>query len=399
MVCNALLTKTRAHMFADINELKDGILPCQWLSVAAAEEIITGPYRIPESNYQPASLDLRLGEKAYRLRCSFLPDSRKVEEKLEDLTMGELDLRDGAILEKDRPYLIPLLEELKLPEYIHAKTNPKSSIGRLDIFTRVITDSSHKFDEIRAGYSGQLYLEVVSRSFTVKVQKELSLNQLRLIKGDASCDKDKVQAQHQKLPILRGGGGQPRDIGSGNRVSLSVNLQKDGWPISGWRAKKNSGLLDLVSGAQFEALEYWEPIEADSRERLILEPEEFYLLASEEAVCIDPMFAAEMTPYDPSSGEVRTHYAGFFDPGFGYGGKAGPHGVRAVMEVRAHDVPFMMEHGQKVCTLAFEEMLERPAKLYGAKIGSSYQGQGLTLSKYFLPPREIQGSFTNIPRS
>ena len=381
-------------MFADINELKDGILPCQWLRKAAAEDIIAGPYRIPESNYQPASLDLRLGETAYRLRCSFLPGSKTVKEKLEDLTMGELDLRDGAILEKDRPYLIPLLEELDLPDFIRAKANPKSSIGRLDIFTRVITDSSHKFDEIKAGYSGQLYLEVVSRSFTIKVQKELSLNQLRLIKGDSSCDEDQVRAQHQKLPILRGGDGQPRDIEeSGNRVSLSINLLKDGWPISGWRAKKNSELLDLVSGEQFEALEYWEPVVADSRDRLILEPEEFYLLASEEAVCIDPMFAAEMTPYDTSSGEVRTHYAGFFDPGFGYGGKTGPHGVRAVMEVRAHDVPFMIEHGQKVCTLAFEEMLERPDKLYGPKIGSSYQGQGLTLSKYFLPPPETQGGF------
>ena len=380
-------------MFADINVLKDGILPSQWLRMAAAEDIITWSYRIPESNYQPASLDLRLGEKAYRLRCSFLPDSRKVEEKLEDLTMGELDLRDGAILEKGRPYLIPLLEELNLPEYIHAKTNPKSSIGRLDIFTRVITDSSHKFDEITSGYRGQLYLEVVSRSFTIKVQKELSLNQLRLIKGDASCDADRVQAQHRKMPILRGGDGKPRDIGSGNRVSLSVNLLKDGWHISGWRAKKNSELLDLVSGAQYAALEYWEPVVAESRNRLVLEPEEFYLLASEEAVCIDPMFAAEMTPYDPSSGEVRTHYAGFFDPGFGYGGKTGRPGVRAVMEVRAHDVPFMMEHGQKVCTLAFEKMLERPEKLYGPKIGSSYQGQGLTLSKYFLPPPETQGSF------
>ena len=380
-------------MFADIQKLKDGILPSQWLRIAAAEDIITGAYRIPESNYQPASLDLRLGEKAYRLRCSFLPDSRGVKEKLDDLTMGELDLRDGAILEKNRPYLIPLLEELRLPEYIHAKTNPKSSIGRLDIFTRVITDSSHKFDEITSGYRGQLFLELVSRSFTIKVQKELSLNQLRLIKGNSSCDEEKVRAQHQKIPILRGGNGKPRDIGPGNRVSLSVNLLKDGWPISGWRAKKNSGLLDLVSGAQYDALEYWEEVAADSRDRLILEPEEFYLLASEEAVCIDPMFAAEMIPYDPSSGEVRTHYAGFFDPGFGYGSKKGPHGVRAVMEVRAHDVPFMIEHGQKVCTLALEEMLERPDKLYGPKIGSSYQGQGLTLSKYFLPPRELQGSF------
>ena len=380
-------------MFADIQKLKDGILPSQWLRIAAAEDIITGAYRIPESNYQPASLDLRLGEKAYRLRCSFLPDSRGVKEKLDDLTMGELDLRDGAILEKNRPYLIPLLEELRLPEYIHAKTNPKSSIGRLDIFTRVITDSSHKFDEITSGYRGQLFLELVSRSFTIKVQKELSLNQLRLIKGNSSCDEEKVRAQHQKIPILRGGDGKPRDIGPGNRVSLSVNLLKDSWPISGWRAKKNSGLLDLVSGAQYDALEYWEEVAADSRDRLILEPEEFYLLASEEAVCIDPMFAAEMIPYDPSSGEVRTHYAGFFDPGFGYGSKKGPHGVRAVMEVRAHDVPFMIEHGQKVCTLALEEMLERPDKLYGPKIGSSYQGQGLTLSKYFLPPRELQGSF------
>ena len=376
-------------MFDAINEIESGgVLSTRWLKEAANDDVIfTERFKIPESNFQPASLDLRLGERAHRLRCSFLPDASSVWDKLPDLAMEEIDLRDGAILERNRPYLIPLIEELRLPEGIRAKTNPKSSTGRLDIFTRVITDYSHLFDEIREGYHGQLFLEVVSRSFTIKVRTELSLNQLRLIKGDPACEPGELLELHRTEPIVLSQAGQLNHLlepAIDNTLGLSANLGGDrSW--AGYRAKKNSSLLDLSRERHYDPGDYWEPIYADHARRLILEPEEFYLLTAAEGVRVRPEYAAEMTAYDPSSGELRTHYAGFFDPGFGFGEHGDLPGVQPVMEVRAHDVPFMIEHGQRVCTLTFERMLQRPEKLYGAEIGSSYQGQGLILSKHFLP--------------
>ncbi len=376
-------------MFDDINEIEaGGILPTRWLQEAAKDDVIfTEQYKIPEANFQPASLDLRLGDRAHRLRCSFLPDASRVRDKLPDLSMETIDLRDGAILERNRPYLVPLIEQLRLPPGIRAKTNPKSSTGRLDIFTRVITDRSHKFDEIDEGYDGPLFLEVVSRSFTIKVKTSLALNQLRLIKGNADCASGELLGLHNQKPVLLSEVGQlgyhnaPTED---NRVALSANLGGDRESV-GYRAKKNSSLLDLSREYHYDPGDYWEPVYAERPRRLVLEPEEFYLLTSAESVRVPPRYAAEMTAYDPSSGELRTHYAGFFDPGFGWGQHGNLGGVRPVMEVRAHDVPFMIEHGQKVCTLTFEKMLESPEKLYGPEIGSSYQGQGLILSKHFLP--------------
>ena len=411
-------------MFDDINQIRSGgVLPTQWLRKAANDNVILSErFKIPEANYQPASLDLRLGERAHRLRCSFLPDASTVLSKLRSLAMGEIDLRDGAILERNQPYLIPLIEELHLPEGIRAKTNPKSSTGRLDIFTRVITDNSHRFDEIRAGYSGQLFLEVVSRSFTIKVRSELSLNQIRLIKGKSELEPGSLREAHHNEPVVfpqpgRSNVPEPED---NNTITLSANLAGEREGV-GFRAKKNSSLLDLSREFHYDPGDYWDPVRTDRTRSLILEPEEFYLLTSAETVRIQPNYAAEMTPYDPSSGELRTHYAGFFDPGFGYnpqgnladgqpvmpgleydpqeslsGGQPaipgleydpqeGLAGSQPVMEVRAHDVPFMIEHGQKICTLTFERMLEIPEKTYGEGIGSSYQGKGLVLSKHFLP--------------
>ena len=376
-------------MFDSINEIEaQGILSTKWLREAVSGDVIfTEVYKIPEANFQPASLDLRLGDTAHRLRCSFLPDVSSVDEKLEDLAMGEVDLRDGAILERNRPYLIPLIEELRLPETITAKANPRSSTGRLDIFTRVITDRSHKFDEITAGYQGRLYLEVVSRSFTIKVQTGLSLNQLRLVKGDPQCLPGEIMGLHRESPILVDSEArlaQISDPDESNAVHLGVDLV-GGRNGVGFRAKKNSNLLDLSRKRFYDPGDYWEPVFADRTRRVILEPEEFYLLTAAESVRVPPDYAVEMTAYDPSSGELRTHYAGFFDPGFGYGDQGKVQGVKPVMEVRAHDVPFMMEHGQKVCTLTYQRMMESPEKLYGPEIGSSYQGEGLTLSSHFLP--------------
>ena len=366
----------------EIPEELQGVLPVQWLKKAAASGVIrASDGAIPEANFQPASLDLRLGDTAYRLRCSFLPDSQAVQDKLGDFTMGEFSLVEGAVLERNRPYLIPLMEELRLPGNVRARANPRSTTGRLDIFTRVITDYSHRFDEISGGYRGRLYLEVVSRSFTVRVRTGVSLNQLRLIKGDAHCGDQLILEAHGRDPLVLFGGGQlaltAPDVADG--LSLGVDLVGDEYGVVGYRAKKNSSLIDLSLVGEYDANEFWEPIAAEPKQRLVLEPEEFYLLMSAESVRIRPDFAAEMTALDPHIGEFRTHYAGFFDPGFGYTDQ----GTRAVMEVRAHDVPFMIEHRQRVCKLGFERMLETPEFSYGEEIGSSYQGQTLKLSKHF----------------
>jgi dCTP deaminase len=366
----------------------EGVLPAQGLREAIAQEWIgAGQWRIPAESVQPASVDLRLGEHAWALRCSFLPDSNStVEEKIEDLAFERIDLRDGATFERDRPYLVPLIEELRLPGEIRAKANPKSSTGRLDVFTRVLTDRNHRFDEIGAGYRGKLYLEVVPRTFAIRVKTGLALNQVRLIRGDARLDDEELVRLHGECPLLyldsRPLPLSEISLADGLFVSLDVSGGADS--IVGYRAKKNSLPIDLTRVGALRWQDYWEPVHPERGARIVLEPEVFYLLLSAEGVSIPPSYAAEMLAYDPTAGELRTHYAGFFDPGFGYARGADSHGSRAALEVRARDVSFMVEHGQPVCKLAFEAMSEEPDVLYGADIGSNYQGQQTMLSKHFL---------------
>jgi dCTP deaminase len=364
------------------------VLPSQQLREAIdAGWVSAGDYRIREEAIQPASIDLRLGPKAWALRCSFLPDAdSSVEEKTEGLAFQELDLRDGATLERDRPYLIPLIEELALPDEIRARTNPKSSTGRLDVFTRVITDRNHRFDEIRSGYHGRLYLEVVPRSYAVQVKEGLALNQLRLTGEDATLSDDELRSLHEEFPLLyldshpiRGS-----ELSISGGLFLSVDL-RSGPPESlvGFRAKKNSLPIDLSSIRRYSWRDFWEPVYPEAGSRIVLEPEVFYLLLSAEGVCIPPDYAAEMMAYDPTAGELRTHYAGFFDPGFGFDPSGARHGSRAALEVRARDVPFMVEHRQPICKLAYERMAATPDVLYGEALGSNYQGQETMLSKHF----------------
>ena len=362
----------------------EGIFPSHWLRQAVDSGLVSSAeYRIPDESFQPASLDLRLGPKAYRLRCSFLPHDKSVEDKQTDFVMDEIDIRDGAILERERPYLIPLIEELRLPPNIYAKTNPRSSTGRLDIFTRVITDHSDRFDEIKPGYHGKLYLEVASRSFTIYVKEGISLNQLRLIKGAYIASHRPEQAGDDQPQTQPDKPGDPADVRAANSVFLSIDLSGDADRVVGYKARRNSFLLDLATVDKYDVEDFWEPVFRERQQRLVLEPEEFYLLLSSETVTVPPGYAAEMTAYDPTSGELRTHYAGFFDPGFGYDHQGLSHGSKAVLEVRAHDVPFMIENRQKVCRLEFQTMAEAPGVLYGADVGSSYQYQELTLSKHF----------------
>lgn len=369
-----------------------GVLPSQALTKAVELGMIdAGDFRIPTSSIQPASIDLRLGEVAYRIRCSFLPDTRPVEVKLKEFVVDELDLRrEGAVLETNRPYLIPLTEELQLPPELKGKTNPKSSTGRLDVFTRVITDQSFRFDEIRPGYRGRLYLEVVPLSFTVRVRQGLALNQLRLATGSPRLNDEEIRSLHREHPLLyREGRPVPtNDLVTADGVFLSLDLRGDATGRVGYRAKDFAPPLEMYREAAYDWEDYWEPVHREDGDRIVLAPGRFYLLLSDEAVEIPPGYAAEMAAYDPTSGELRTHYAGFFDPGFGFDAAGRFHGSRAALEVRAHDVPFMIDHRQRVCKLSFERLVEEPQVLYGESIGSAYQQQTDTLSRHFRRPAE-----------
>ncbi len=379
----------------------DGVFPIQWLEAAAEAALVGATTPIPPASFQPASLDLRIGPVAHRLQCSFLPSRAPVEDRLKTLAMGEVDLtREGGVLETNRPYLIPLLEELDLPDDVHARANPKSSTGRLDVFTRIITDEGQTFDDIRPGYRGRLYLEVVPLSFTIRVREGLSLNQLRLARGDTRLSGDDVRALHAETPIVFRGG-SPREEGDilirGGGVFLGLDLEPDGTGSVGYRAKKNSQLVDM-SRIDHAPDDFWEPVRGEHG-GVVLEPEEFYLLMSVDAVRIPPSVASEMTAYDPTSGELRTHYAGFFDPGFGHAPEGGTVGSRAALEVRAHDVPFLIEHGQPVCKLAFERMAAIPDRLYGWDLGSSYQDQAVTLGKHFVRHVERRPGQLRLPNA
>lgn len=370
---------------------KSGVLPSQFLRAAIGAGVIdAGGFTIPPANIQPASLDLRLGETAYRIRCSFLPAHQTVERRVKDFVIDELDLHGaGAVLETNRPYLIPLKERLALPPNVRGKANPKSSTGRADVFTRIITDGSYRFDEVAAGYQGGLYLEVVPLSFPIRVREDLSLNQLRLSVGRAGLDDEEVRTFHAGLPILfsQGIAVAAESLALSDGLFLGLDLRGDAGGRVGYRARGSAPLLDLTRVGVADPEPYWEPVRREDGDRIILTPNDFYLLMSYESVTVPPSLAAEMTAYDPTSGELRTHYAGFFDPGFGYDPAGDFHGSTAALEVRAHDVPFMIEHGQRVCKLTFERMLEEPVQLYGQGIGSNYQQQTETLGKHFrLPP-------------
>jgi dCTP deaminase len=364
-----------------------GVVPSQLLSEAVDEGFIdAGQFKIQPESIQPASLDLRLADRAYRLRCSFLPDNEPVRDKMKPLIVDELDLREeGAVLEPNRPYLIPLRESLKLPRGVRAKANPKSSTGRLDVFTRVITDCSFRFDEIGAGYAGELFLEVVPLSFAVRVREGLSLNQLRLLVGRPLLTDDELQARHAVEPFLyRNGRALPaQQLATADGLFLSLDLRGDAAGRVGYRAKQNTPRLVMANIRAHAIEDFWEPVTREAGNRIVLDPERFYLLLSDESVRVPPDLASEMTAFDPTSGELRTHYAGFFDPGFGFSPGDELKGSRAALEVRAHDVPFMIEHGQRVCKLTFERMLAPPEKLYGSSVASHYQGQVDTLSKHF----------------
>jgi dCTP deaminase len=366
---------------------QNGILPDCMIAALVQQGAIQPSADLAKDQIQPASLDLRLGDIAYRVRASFLPGPRTtVAQRIDEWKLHEISLAHGAVLETSCVYIVPLIEALALPDDIEAVTNPKSSTGRLDVFTRVIADATRGFDRVGAGYHGPLYAEISPRTFPILVRRGSRLSQIRFRRGSAGLDVASLRTLH--------GVEQPVDATADITGGIVVSVDLSGFPAGsqppmgqtaptvGFRAKRHTAVVDVESRARYHVLDFWEPIQARKEKTLILDPDEFYILASKEAVQVPPDYAAEMVPFDPLMGEFRVHYAGFFDPGFGYAA-AGGSGARAVLEVRSREVPFILEHGQIVGRLVFEKMLKRPATLYGQGIGSNYQAQGLKLSKHF----------------
>jgi dCTP deaminase len=352
-----------------------GVLPSQKIKdmINTNKIIVTNP--IDSDQIQPASLDLRLGNTAYRVRASFLAGSgNTVAERLDDFKMHEINLQNGAVLEKGCVYVVPLMESLALPEYINAVANAKSSTGRLDLFTRCITDHGIEFDRIEKGYSGPLFAEISPRSFSVLVKPGMRLNQIRFREGKSVLSDDELSQMHDNIGLVD----SPAQIDQGLGFSVDLDLPNG---LVGYRAKPHTGLINLDNINYYNIDDYWEPVFAHNK-RIILDPGAFYILVSREAVHIPPECAAEMAPYLAMVGEFRVHYAGFFDPGFG-NIDAGGKGSRGVLEVRCHEAPFALEHGQSVGRLVYEKMSEIPDILYGSDLKSNYQGQGLKLSKHF----------------
>ena len=359
--------------------MTSGVLPAQALRQLIAQGALSATPAIRDDQIQPASLDLRLGPVAYRVRASFLAgNGRRVQDRLDEFTMHKVNLAEGAVLEKNCVYVIPLAERVALPQGVTAVANAKSSSGRLDLLTRTITDGGTEFDRIPEGYAGPLYAEVCPRSFSVLVRAGQRLNQIRFRQGQAVLSDAKLATLHAAEPLVSGEAVISEGLG------FSVDLKPATGTLVGYRAKPHTGVIDLDRIGHYPASDFWEELHTRDG-RIILDPGAFYILVSREAVTIPPDYAAEMAPYLAMVGEFRVHYAGFFDPGFGHA-VAGGAGSRGVLEVRCHEAPFVLEHGQVVGRLVYEHMSERPETLYGAGIASNYQGQGLKLAKQFRTP-------------
>jgi len=353
-----------------------GVLADTTIREMIAGGAIAADPAVTDAQVQPASLDLRLGTVAYRVRASFLAgQDRSVAARIAEFEMHRIDLTTGAVLEKGCVYVVPLMERLALPEGVTAVANAKSSTGRLDLLTRTITDGGVEFDRIPDGYTGPLYAEICPRSFSVLVRPGMRLNQIRFRRGQTVLDDAALAALHTRTPLVTGKALISEGLG------FSVDLRPAAGDLVGYRAKPHAGVIDLDRIGHYAPLDFWEEVRSRDA-RIILDPGAFYILVSREAVTIPPDYAAEMAPYLAMVGEFRVHYAGFFDPGFGWA-EAGGAGSRGVLEVRCHESPFVLEHGQVVGRLVYERMAENPDRLYGAGLKSNYQGQGLKLSKHF----------------
>jgi dCTP deaminase len=359
-----------------------GIIPSQGIADLIRTGEIASLVAIEPDQIQPASIDLRLGPRAYRVQASFLPgpDATVMDRVAQLDGLPPIDLSEAAVLEKGAVYVIELLESVRLSSGLEGRANPKSSTGRLDVLTRLITDRATAFDRVEKGYRGPLYVEVAPMSFSVVVRQGTRLNQLRFHRGSPELPASEVLKLYDDEQLSKAPWGVLLPL-RGNYVPVSVDLGIEGHGIVGFRAKKNSKKIDMSLIAHYEPSEFWEPIYSASG-TLNLDRDDFYILATKEEIGVPPHLAAEMVPYDPGSGEFRVHYAGFFDPGFGWDGKAG--GSKAVLEVRSYGVSFTLEHGQIVGWLNYGWVATgRPDRIYGADIKSNYQGQGVALAKHF----------------
>jgi dCTP deaminase len=361
-----------------------GVFPASLIERLASQGAISPARPFDVDQVQPASLDLRLGAFAWRIRASFLPGpDHTVADRIESLALHRLDLTEGAVLERNCVYLVPLLESLALPPEVSAGANPKSSTGRLDVFTRVIGDHARGFDILPEGYAGALYLEISPRTFPVRVRTGSRLSQMRFRVGDTRLDAAEHRALHDAETLMIDGN---EPVGQG--VPLSIDLKGEGRKgLIGFRSKRHTNVIDMDLKDTLDVLDFWDPLVNRGSDQFILDPDEFYILVSREALHVPPGYAAEMVPFDPLVGEFRVHYAGFFDPGFGHSA-AGGTGARAVLEVRSREVPFLVGHGQTIGRLVYERLAAPADRLYGAGLGSNYQAQTLKLSKHFRPYRQ-----------
>jgi dCTP deaminase len=365
----------------------DGILVYQQIRELIAQGHLASNPEIAPTQIQPSSLDLRLATRGYRVRSGFLPEHCRVSDRLDETTLYTFDITDGAVLEKGHCYIVPLLERIAKPMPWLVRANPKSSTGRLDLFTRLLGDRCNRFEQLSPGYTGPLYLEIVPRSFPVKVHTGLSLCQVRFSQGHAALSDDELRAEYRKAPLLFDDRGQPLSIEKvrfdrGLCMGVAIKRDEDIKGPIGYIARRYAGVLDMGQEGQHDWDDFFEAIPEPKQGRYIVEPEEFYVFASKERIRVPPHLAAEMVAYDVGIGELRTNYAGFFDNGFG-----GERGTRAVLEVRPHDVPFLLEDGQVFFKLEFFRTLQAPEVVYGdRRLSSHYQGQGLKLSKHFKVP-------------
>jgi dCTP deaminase len=369
---------------ASTRGVKVGVLPSQDIQDLISTGKITARIPILEEQIQPASLDLRVGDMAHRVQASFLPGQHAtVEQRVNELRMSRVDLTSSTVLEKGCVYIVPLLEEVHLPDNMSGKANPKSTTGRLDVFTRLITDYGVEFEHVPPGYKGKLYAEIVPGTFSIRLPAGTRLNQLRFFRGNPLASDTLITELDGREALVYSREDSPVKAQVDRGLRISVNLHSVGpSEIIAYKAKKNAPVIDLSKVNHYSPEEFWDPKYHVGDKGLILDPGDFYILASKEQIRVPPDYAAEMVPFDSSIGELRIHYAGFFDPGFGYG-VSDLTGTRAVLEVRAHEVPFLIEHGQIVARLAYMRLLKAPEKVYGVGIGSSYQRQSLTLSKQF----------------
>jgi dCTP deaminase len=361
-----------------------GILVYQQIQALIARGALTSTPAIAPTQIQPSSLDLRLATRGYRVRSGFLPENVRVADRLEEMTLYAFDLTDGAVLEKGHCYIIPLLEQIAQPLPFLIRANPKSSTGRLDLFTRLLADRCGRFEAVPPGYTGPMFLEIVPRSFPVRVCTGLSLCQIRFSEGTASLTDDELRAEHARSPLLFDDRGEPLPaaklrIDRGLMMGIALRRDRDIQGPIGYVARRYSGIVDMQNEGSHDPEAYFETLPEPKDGRLIVEPEEFYVFASKERIRVPHHLAAEMVAYDVGIGELRTNYAGFFDNGFG-----AEKGTRAVLEVRPHDVPFLLEDGQVFFKLEFFRTQEKPAVVYGdRRLSSHYQGQALKLSKHF----------------